>query len=232
MDCYLRRLKQELVSMKEVGDDLQDQMNCMMGALQELKLLQVQAALERLDISAGSTAPGGPGSPGAQPEPAGWAAAAQCAPRCLPLSPELPAAGSACGCGCGCGVRPLPGAQPAGHQGRTQPGPEPLEPEDWTSTLMSRGRNRQPLVLGDNVFADLEVPAQRAAGPGQAAEGEAGLGSPHGLRAQGRPLAQGQEAEPSQGPWTVPLPGHRRAQTRGRPCRQLPQGPGAVAFWL
>lgn len=30
------------------------------------------------------------------------------------------------------------------------------EPDDWTSTLMSRGRNRQPLVLGDNVFtADL-----------------------------------------------------------------------------
>lgn len=26
---------------------------------------------------------------------------------------------------------------------------------DWTSTLMSQSRNRQPLVLGDNVFADL-----------------------------------------------------------------------------
>ncbi|KAM4740446.1 PAK4-inhibitor INKA2 isoform 2-T2 [Anableps anableps] len=26
---------------------------------------------------------------------------------------------------------------------------------DWTSSLMSRSRNRQPLVLGDNVFADL-----------------------------------------------------------------------------
>ncbi|KFP89959.1 Protein FAM212B, partial [Apaloderma vittatum] len=39
------------LSMKEVGDGLHEQMNCMMGALQELKLLQVQAALEQLDIS-------------------------------------------------------------------------------------------------------------------------------------------------------------------------------------
>ncbi|KAJ8259803.1 hypothetical protein GJAV_G00173620 [Gymnothorax javanicus] len=27
--------------------------------------------------------------------------------------------------------------------------------EDWTSSLLTRGRNRQPLVLGDNSFADL-----------------------------------------------------------------------------
>lgn len=26
---------------------------------------------------------------------------------------------------------------------------------DWTSSLMSQSRNRQPLVLGDNIFADL-----------------------------------------------------------------------------
>lgn len=51
MDACLRRLKQELVSMKEAGDGLHAQMNSMMGALQELKLLQVQTALESLDIS-------------------------------------------------------------------------------------------------------------------------------------------------------------------------------------
>ncbi|XP_069617826.1 PAK4-inhibitor INKA2 [Ranitomeya imitator] len=51
MDQYLRRLKQELLSMREVGEDLQEQMNSMMGALQELKLLQVQTALEQLEIS-------------------------------------------------------------------------------------------------------------------------------------------------------------------------------------
>ncbi|XP_037385220.1 PAK4-inhibitor INKA1 isoform X1 [Talpa occidentalis] len=30
-----------------------------------------------------------------------------------------------------------------------------LEAEDWTAALLSRGRSRQPLVLGDNCFADL-----------------------------------------------------------------------------
>uniref|UniRef100_A0A3B1IFH6 Inka box actin regulator 1a n=1 Tax=Astyanax mexicanus TaxID=7994 RepID=A0A3B1IFH6_ASTMX len=29
------------------------------------------------------------------------------------------------------------------------------EPDDWTTALLTRGRNRQPLVLGDNSFADL-----------------------------------------------------------------------------
>ncbi|XP_058486513.1 PAK4-inhibitor INKA2 isoform X1 [Solea solea] len=51
MDACLRRLKQELTSMKEAGDGLHAQMNSMMGALQELKVLQVQTALENLDIS-------------------------------------------------------------------------------------------------------------------------------------------------------------------------------------
>ncbi|XP_030641515.1 PAK4-inhibitor INKA2 [Chanos chanos] len=51
MDNCLRRLKQELLSMKEAGDGLHAQMNSMMGALQELKLLQVQTALEQLEIS-------------------------------------------------------------------------------------------------------------------------------------------------------------------------------------
>lgn len=37
--------------MREVGDGLQTQMNSMMGALQELKLLKVQTALEQLQIS-------------------------------------------------------------------------------------------------------------------------------------------------------------------------------------
>lgn len=29
------------------------------------------------------------------------------------------------------------------------------DPEDWTAALLTQGRNRQPLVLGDNSFADL-----------------------------------------------------------------------------
>ncbi|XP_024283129.1 PAK4-inhibitor inka1 [Oncorhynchus tshawytscha] len=32
---------------------------------------------------------------------------------------------------------------------------EANDPEDWTTSLLTRGRNRQPLVLGDNSFADL-----------------------------------------------------------------------------
>ncbi|XP_023659830.1 PAK4-inhibitor inka1 [Paramormyrops kingsleyae] len=32
---------------------------------------------------------------------------------------------------------------------------EAHDPEDWTNSLLTRGRNRQPLVLGDNSFADL-----------------------------------------------------------------------------
>ncbi|XP_036433907.1 PAK4-inhibitor INKA2 [Colossoma macropomum] len=55
MDNCLKRLKQELISMREAGDGLQAQMNSMMGALQELKLLQVQTALEQLQISCKTT---------------------------------------------------------------------------------------------------------------------------------------------------------------------------------
>ncbi|XP_035486665.2 PAK4-inhibitor inka2-like isoform X1 [Scophthalmus maximus] len=32
---------------------------------------------------------------------------------------------------------------------------EVSDPGDWTNSLLTRGRNRQPLVLGDNSFADL-----------------------------------------------------------------------------
>ncbi|KAF3689955.1 PAK4-inhibitor inka2 [Channa argus] len=56
-----------------------------------------------------------------------------------------------------------------GSSGRIQPRPkstsdaclerwtsfEASDPEDWTTLLLSRSRNRQPLVLGDNSFADL-----------------------------------------------------------------------------
>ncbi|EAW56505.1 FAM212B isoform 2 [Pan troglodytes] len=158
MDCYLRRLKQELMSMKEVGDGLQDQMNCMMGALQELKLLQVQTALEQLEISGGGPVPGSPEGPRTQCEHPCWeggrgpARPTVCSPSSQPSlgsSTKFPSHRSVCGRD----LAPLPRTQP--HQSCAQQGPERVEPDDWTSTLMSRGRNRQPLVLGDNVFADL-----------------------------------------------------------------------------
>ncbi|XP_067417344.1 PAK4-inhibitor INKA1 [Emydura macquarii macquarii] len=44
---------------------------------------------------------------------------------------------------------------------------EPVEAQDWTVALLSQSRNRQPLVLGDNCFADLvenwmELPEESA----------------------------------------------------------------------
>lgn len=246
MDACLRRLKQELLSMKEAGDGLHAQMNSMMGALQELKLLQVQTALENLDIS------GRPINRG-MPHPASTAVAESSA-----------VAASASGKDHVCCIRqtmpqqPSPSPMPSPRQslesrnstspsenrssletssssasslksesersarnarsendlesiprrwsGYTAPqvdfcgpvvGNPPPEPylsypqaphraqvvdlpgilyslsregpsldsdysqdstddaSDWTSSLMSRCRNRQPLVLGDNVFADL-----------------------------------------------------------------------------
>ncbi|XP_004473662.2 PAK4-inhibitor INKA2 [Dasypus novemcinctus] len=198
MDCYLRRLKQELVSMKEVGDGLQDQMNCMMGALQELKLLQVQTALEQLEISAGGPAPGCPESPRTQPRPPPrWEGGrGPLRPMAGAPSSQLPLGSGAKfphhGRACGTGLGAQPGTQPPAHPGGGRPGPEQVEPDDWTSTLMSRGRNRQPLVLGDNVFADLvgnwlDLPELEKAGE----KGEPGEGSePQGEKGRPRELGR------------------------------------------
>ncbi|XP_062049470.1 PAK4-inhibitor INKA2 [Lepus europaeus] len=197
MDCYLRRLKQELMSMKEVGDGLQDQMNCMMGALQELKLLQVQTALEQLDISGGHPAPGNPESPQTQPEHPPWeggrapARPAACSLSSQPplgCSPKVPPHPSVCGRD----TAPPPRTQPLDRQSRGQQGSEQVEPDDWTSTLMSRGRNRQPLVLGDNVFADLvgnwlDLPELEKSGE----KGEPrGAGEPQAEKGQPRELGR------------------------------------------
>ncbi|XP_020857421.1 PAK4-inhibitor INKA2 [Phascolarctos cinereus] len=175
MDSYLRRLKQELVSMKEVGDGLHDQMNCMMGALQELKLLQVQTALEQLEISGGDgqmplpslgPAPSFLQGPRTQPEPCRWAGSRGPArPRATSPS-SLPSLSSSSTTTTttklsssrsvhGANLAPPPRTWEWESRGIIQQRTEQAEPEDWTSTLMSRGRNRQPLVLGDNVFADL-----------------------------------------------------------------------------
>ncbi|KFO98396.1 Protein FAM212B, partial [Calypte anna] len=150
------------LSMKEVGDGLHQQMNCMMGALQELKLLQVQTALEQLDISGSrSTMPGTEQHrccqshgdvPRAQQDqqPQGKVVMEESSPKALVSSSVL--------------SRGEP-VQPRTFEPRSQdmargwagcqecPGCE--DGHDWTSSLMSQSRNRQPLVLGDNIFADL-----------------------------------------------------------------------------
>uniref|UniRef100_A0A8C3PK10 PAK4-inhibitor INKA2 n=1 Tax=Calidris pygmaea TaxID=425635 RepID=A0A8C3PK10_9CHAR len=197
MDHHLRRLKQELLSMKEVGDGLHEQMNCMMGALQELKLLQVQTALEQLDISGSRGTVAGAEHHQccrrSQDVPqARWEAAVEehsptsilCAvPRPVGLSHPagLPEGGhlgdtpSSFRSLCGEDV-----CHPKGHSSVSSRAehvrPRTFEPSsqgtaggwpacqecpgcddghDWTSSLMSQSRNRQPLVLGDNIFADL-----------------------------------------------------------------------------
>lgn len=237
--------------MKEAGDGLHAQMNSMMGALQELKLLQVQTALENLDISGRPINRGIPHP--AVPAPPNVSGAAASASEedqgsCFDQTPgEQP------------NPSPMPSPQsslesrntfsrdgnsssrnrsslrmsasssassletesertsrtarsendlesiPRRWSGYTAPqvdfygpmvGNPPPEPypqtkapphaqvvdlpgilyslskegpsldsdysqdstddaSDWTSSLMSRSRNRQPLVLGDNVFADL-----------------------------------------------------------------------------
>lgn len=227
--------------MKEAGDGLHAQMNSMMGALQELKLLQVQTALENLDISgrpinrgiphpaAGGSAsekdhssyifsqamPEEPNpSPVPSPRPSfdsrntfsqddhnpsrnrsslgtssssassldSESETSERSPRTarresIPrrwsgyTAPQVDFYGPTVG-------NPPPKSYPQPQTPRraqvadlpgilyslSREGPSldsdysqdsTDDASDWTSSLMSRSRNRQPLVLGDNVFADL-----------------------------------------------------------------------------
>ncbi|XP_066192022.1 PAK4-inhibitor INKA2 [Sylvia atricapilla] len=167
MEQHLRRLRQELLSMKEVGDGLHEQMTCMMGALQELKLLQVQTALEHLDLSGRR----GPGQDAGLGDARGRCPPAPVShPTAFP-EPEQPPEPPSCSRSLGSEGRsppPEPGPVSSGAEhgqpwARGTAGGWPLGQEcpggddghDWTSSLMSQSRNRQPLVLGDNIFADL-----------------------------------------------------------------------------
>ncbi|XP_054639495.1 PAK4-inhibitor INKA2 [Dunckerocampus dactyliophorus] len=236
MDVCLRRLKQELVSMKEAGDGLHAQMNSMMGALQELKLLQVQTALDNLNLSARPVVRGWthhqdtPASdttstsasdrnhrlsddPSPSPETSMEFGATfirdgpsvsqsrysseetlssgsslemerregvvtqskdlEALPRRWSgyMAPQVDFYGPIVG-----NPPPDPYIQPQAPQrsqvvdlpgilhSLSREGPSldndysqdsMDDASDWTSSLMSRSRNRQPLVLGDNVFADL-----------------------------------------------------------------------------
>ncbi|KAI1890587.1 hypothetical protein AGOR_G00155210 [Albula goreensis] len=201
MDTCLRRLKQELLSMKEAGDGLYAQMNSMMGALQELKLLQVQTALEQLEISGKSDrVPPADAFVAPAPEPQrspSWDEQRRARHRTsLDTSPSTSSlesgttsssSSSSSGSSSECdssqedhnSPRILTPPFPAEQQHLQQPTPIDLQgilyslsregpsldsdysqdcgddSSDWTSSLMSGSRNRQPLVLGDNVFADL-----------------------------------------------------------------------------
>ncbi|KAL7837813.1 hypothetical protein SRHO_G00275240 [Serrasalmus rhombeus] len=208
MDTCLRRLRQELLSMKEAGDGLHAQMNSMMGALQELKLLQVQTALEQLEISGKSSSVTQPPATHTNPDPDPEEQRRQLSRspsqenqgqfphphhssiRTSPSTSSLESEGTSL-------PRRISGytapqveycgpkvCQPTMECHHEQPQSAQLSPgdlsgilyslsregpsldsdynedslddsSDWTSSLMSRSRNRQPLVLGDNVLADL-----------------------------------------------------------------------------
>lgn len=236
--------------MKEAGDGLHAQMNSMMGALQELKLLQVQTALESLDISGRPINRGLPHpAPPAPPEASATAAATSgkdhspCFSQTMPEEPSqspiqspspslesrntlsrddrsLSRNRSSMGTSSSSTSSLESESETSARSARSEndlesiprrwsgymapqvdfygpmvgnPPPEPYhhppaprraqavdlpgilyslsregpsldsdysqdsteEGSDWTSSLMSRSRNRQPLVLGDNVFADL-----------------------------------------------------------------------------
>uniref|UniRef100_A0A8C5M9I4 PAK4-inhibitor INKA2 n=1 Tax=Leptobrachium leishanense TaxID=445787 RepID=A0A8C5M9I4_9ANUR len=199
------------LSMKEVGEGLQEQMNCMMGALQELKVLQVQAALEQLEISgeqhyvcrmgqsshcqngcetsevrhwssqqAEQSVTGGKsldnssvvtsrGSSSGSLNSVSMYSTRQDRQMSLkPMeidarysSPALPAATTwtTYEPRLTCGERQSQ-CLTDGTNSLLNHEPFIVEPfseetKDWTSSLMSQSRNRQPLVLGDNIFADL-----------------------------------------------------------------------------
>ncbi|XP_051890838.1 PAK4-inhibitor INKA2 isoform X2 [Pristis pectinata] len=196
--------------MKEAGDGLQDQMNCMMGALQELKLLQVQTALEQLEISGLRSQPpsiiprqprprngkeeskirqcwqgtrlegksGNPGASGAPPASSnvslpglagkpvsGWSGVN------LKEAPSQEVQTSATSSVAFGRLKDGP-ASPSVDLGQREVAPTEVHrlsvaskpvgtsqasegSNDWTSSLLSQSRNRQPLILGDNIFADL-----------------------------------------------------------------------------
>uniref|UniRef100_U3J2A4 PAK4-inhibitor INKA2 n=1 Tax=Anas platyrhynchos platyrhynchos TaxID=8840 RepID=U3J2A4_ANAPP len=138
------------LSMKEVGDGLHEQMNCMMGALQELKLLQVQTALEQLEISGSrsTSAEQHPCCRSSGAGPRGRAAAGGCSPTSLTCVVPQPASLAH--------PTVLPESEHV-HPRTFEPSSQGMAGRchDWTSSLMSQSRNRQPLVLGDNIFADL-----------------------------------------------------------------------------
>lgn len=148
--------------MKEVGDGLHEQMTCMMGALQELKLLQVQTALEHLDIgqdpglggARGRCPPARVPPPGQEqpPDPPSCSRSLCREGLSPPQGPGPVTGGTEHGQPCprGCSSRDTARGWPLGQE---CPGCD--DGHDWTSSLMSQSRNRQPLVLGDNIFADL-----------------------------------------------------------------------------
>uniref|UniRef100_A0A673KFW5 Inka box actin regulator 2 n=1 Tax=Sinocyclocheilus rhinocerous TaxID=307959 RepID=A0A673KFW5_9TELE len=105
----------QMLSQVSSDEGLQAQMNSVIGALQELKLLQVQTALEELEFSS-----------------------------------KTSQASSY--------THTITSSSFSSQEDTTDNNFSSYDIDDstdWTASLMNHSRNRQPLVLGDNVFADL-----------------------------------------------------------------------------
>uniref|UniRef100_A0A8C0GNM9 PAK4-inhibitor INKA2 n=1 Tax=Chelonoidis abingdonii TaxID=106734 RepID=A0A8C0GNM9_CHEAB len=152
---YVCLLSHEMLSMKEVGDGLHEQMNCMMGALQELKLLQVQTALEQLEISETRNKVSGIGQHQCcrNGREIRLSSALTMAEYCPPRKFDSASLGTT-GNQIHRDIASIPQTL-AGSRLGCRECQASDEANDWTSSLMSQSRNRQPLVLGDNIFADL-----------------------------------------------------------------------------
>ncbi|KAA0713967.1 PAK4-inhibitor INKA2 [Triplophysa tibetana] len=178
MDNNLQRLKQELDSLWQSDEGLHTQMNSVIGALQELKLLQVQTALEKLDFSIKPS----------QISPLTSAPNTQILDRNksssgtnlnqtqnqenLCYKNEFGMDSSIFLSSSPLENRNIPRAQApmrinyrgslstsssfsSSHEDTIDSSCDNDDSTDWTASLMNHSRNRQPLVLGDNAFADL-----------------------------------------------------------------------------
>ncbi|ROL49223.1 PAK4-inhibitor INKA2 [Anabarilius grahami] len=179
MDSNLRRLKHELDSLWQSDECLHAQMNSVVGALQELKLLQVQTALEELEFSS-KTSQASPYTSSMlnqinhssrkthldRTRNTEEILSQECFKTELTMKPSLFLTSSPAE------NRPIPRIHKPKtvHRGSLSTSSSFSSQEDttnshfsydiddssdWTASLMNHSRNRQPLVLGDNVFADL-----------------------------------------------------------------------------
>ncbi|XP_059359530.1 PAK4-inhibitor INKA2-like [Carassius carassius] len=175
MDSNLRRLKHELDSLWQSDEGLQAQMNSVIGALQELKLLQVQTALEELEFSSKTSQ--GSSYTGKMLDHINYSSrithlnqtqnpekilSQECFKTELTMEPSLFLTSSPAK------NRRIPKRVYGGSLSTSSSFSSQEDTTDnsfssydiddstdWTASLMNHSRNRQPLVLGDNVFADL-----------------------------------------------------------------------------
>uniref|UniRef100_A0A8D0GCL7 Inka box actin regulator 1 n=1 Tax=Sphenodon punctatus TaxID=8508 RepID=A0A8D0GCL7_SPHPU len=190
LDAFLSHLRAEMLCMKESGEVLRDQMQCMMRTLHDLK--KVQGRDLRLDPEEPRPALAMPSQEqhtNARVSAVSEADSACCLEAAVEEEAALSPPSSERSLEFDSGYSEVSGSSWRDEEGppplRTsklssggflrrrvpdrRPRPksasdacleqwrevEPVDTGDWTVSLLSQSRNRQPLVLGDNCFADL-----------------------------------------------------------------------------